>query len=172
MNTHTERKGGKAGRPARRLCAALLCLCLLAGLAPNMGTTAYAAGLALGTTVEFAGHEWYIIGTDNEADGGVTAPAGCYTLLAKDNDFDSTVFRPSSASGDDQVKYNGSELQNKILEIAEGFSEEDKSSIQPRTLTATDDNIAGDTVEDQYLWPISLEEGEKLDQSIKSFNAD
>ena len=157
----------------KRFLAALLCLCLLVGLVPGMGTTAFAASdHNIGDTVTFAGYDWYIIGTDNEADGGVTAPAGCYTLLAKDNDFDSTVFRPSSASGDDQVKYNGSELQNKILEIAEGFSEEDKSSIQPRTLTATDDNIAGDTVEDQYLWPISLEEGEKLDQSIKSFNAD
>ncbi|HIV88833.1 MAG TPA: hypothetical protein H9998_03810, partial [Candidatus Ruthenibacterium merdipullorum] len=173
MNTHTERKGGKAGRPARRLCAALLCLCLLAGLAPNMGTTAFAAGdYKIGDAVEFAGHEWYIIGTDEEADGGVTAPAGCYTLFAKDNDFDSTVFRPSSASGDDQVKYNGSELQNKILEIAEGFSEEDKSSIQTRDLTVADDNIYGLNAYDQLLWPISAEEGEKLDQSIKSFNAD
>lgn len=170
MNTHTERKGGKAGRPARRLCAALLCLCLLAGLAPNMGTTAFAAGdYKIGDTVNFAGYEWYIIGTPTE---GVTAPAGCYTLFAKDNDFDSTVFRPSSASGDDQVKYNGSELQNKILEIAEGFSEEDKSSIQTRDLTVADDNIYGLNAYDQLLWPISAEEGEKLDQSIKSFNAD
>ena len=92
MNTHTERKGGKAGRPARRLCAALLCLCLLAGLAPNIGTTAYAAGTAIGETVEFAGHEWYIIGTPTE---GVTAPSGCYTLFAKNNDFGFTVFRPT-----------------------------------------------------------------------------
>ena len=119
MNTHTERKGGKAGRPAMRLCAALLCLCLLAGLAPNMGTTAFAAGdYKIGDTVNFAGYEWYIIGTETE---GVTAPSGCYTLFAKNNDFGSTVFRPSSASGDDEVKYNGSELQNKGIEPSGRF---------------------------------------------------
>ena len=168
MNTHTERKGGKAGRPARRLCAALLCLCLLAGLAPNMGTMAYAAGLALGTTVEFAGHEWYIIGTPTE---GVTAPYGCYTLFAKNNDFGSTVFRPSSASGDEQHEYSGSELQQKMAEIAEGFSEEDKNNIQYRTLTVADDNISGLNAYFQLLWPISAEEGNKLDQSIRSFSA-
>ena len=67
----------------KRFFAALLCLCLLAGLAPNMGLTAQAAGTAIGQTVEFAGYQWYIIGTDEEADGGVTAPAGCYTLFAK-----------------------------------------------------------------------------------------
>ena len=168
MNTHTERKGGKAGRPARRLCAALLCLCLLAGLAPNIGTTAYAAGTAIGETVEFAGHEWYIIGTPTE---GVTAPSGCYTLFAKNNDFGFTVFRPISAPEDEQSEYSGSRLQEKMAEIAEGFSEEERSNIQPRTLTAASDNIAGDTVENQHLWPISAEEGNKLDQSIRSFSA-
>lgn len=169
MNTHTERKGGKAGRPARRLCAALLCLCLLAGLAPNIGTTAYAAGTAIGETVEFAGHEWYIIGTPTE---GVTAPSGCYTLFAKNNDFGSTTFRASTSSTDSTGNsYKGSDLQKKMEEIASGFSQEDRSNIQPRTLTATDDNIAGDTVENQYLWPISLEEGNEIDSSIKSFSA-
>ena len=67
----------------KRFFSALLCLCLLAGLVPNMGLTAQAAGAAIGQTVEFAGHEWYIIGTDDEADGGVTAPEGCYNPLCQ-----------------------------------------------------------------------------------------
>ena len=48
---------------------------------------------AIGDVVNFAGHEWYIIGTDDAADGGVIAPEGCYTLFAKNNDFGSSVFR-------------------------------------------------------------------------------
>ena len=39
----------------KRFFSALLCLCLLAGLVPNMGLTAQAAGAAIGQTVEFAG---------------------------------------------------------------------------------------------------------------------
>ena len=62
----------------RKFLAALLALSLLIGLVPGMGTTAQAAGAAIGETVEFAGHEWYIIGTPSE---GVTAPEGCYTSL-------------------------------------------------------------------------------------------
>lgn len=47
----------------RKFLAALLALSLLIGLVPGMGTTAQAAGAAIGQTVTFAGHEWYIIGT-------------------------------------------------------------------------------------------------------------
>lgn len=143
----------------KRLFAALLCLCLLAGLVPNMGLTAQAAGTAIGQTVEFAGHEWYIIGTDDEADGGVTAPDGCYTLFAKDNKFGSITFRASANREDSTAYYyKGSDLQKKMEEIANGFSEEERSNIQPRTLTVANDDIEGaesDTVENQYLWPLS-----------------
>ena len=44
----------------------------------------------IGDVVNFAGHEWYIIGDETE---GVIAPEGCYTLFAKNNDFGSTAFR-------------------------------------------------------------------------------
>ena len=49
------------------------------------------ASPVLGDTVSFAGYEWYIIGTG--LGGSVTAPAGCYTLFAKYDDFGSTAFR-------------------------------------------------------------------------------
>ena len=134
----------------RKFLAALLALSLLIGLVPGMGTTAQAAGAAIGQTVTFAGHEWYIIGTPSE---GVTAPAGCYTLFAKDNDFGSTTFR---AGGDRENNtanyYKGSDLQTKLAEIANGFSQEDSNNIVARD---TLDNISGDTVENQYLWPLS-----------------
>ena len=134
----------------KRFFSALLCLCLLIGLVPGAVTTAYAAWLPIGETVTFAGHEWYIIGTPTE---GVTAPDGCYTLFAKDNDFDSTTFR----AGADQYEsganiYKDSDLQKKMEDIANGFSEEDKANIVPRS---TFDYIAGDSPANQLLWPIS-----------------
>lgn len=84
----------------KRFFTVLLCLCMLAGLVPNMNIAPAADTPAYGIdeTVFFAGHKWYIIGTPTE---GVKAPAGCYTLLAKNNDFGSTTFR---AGGDTQKK--------------------------------------------------------------------
>ena len=144
MNTHTERKGGKAGRPARRLCAALLCLCLLAGLAPNMGTTAFAAGdYKIGDTVNFAGYEWYIIGTPTE---GVTAPAGCYTLFAKNNDFGTSNY-------DGLKDYATSNLHKAMEEIANKLPSDDKKNIVPRDSVGA----TGTPASDVLLWPLSTD---------------
>ena len=149
----------------KRFFSALLCLCLLIGLVPGAVTTAFAAGdYKIGDTVNFAGYEWYIIGTDEETDGGVTAPAGCYTLLAKNNEFGSTTFR---ASGDTRyiaiVYYKDSDLQEKMTEIANGFSQEDRNNIQTRTLKYGYDGILGYDVENQYLWPLSYDESKTVD---------
>lgn len=134
----------------RKFLAALLALSLLIGLVPGMSTTAQAAGAAIGQTVTFAGHEWYIIGTPSE---GVTAPAGCYTLFAKSNDFGSTTFRVGADRENSTANYyKDSDLQTKLTEIASGFSQEDRNNIVARD---TLDNISGDTVENQYLWPLS-----------------
>lgn len=98
----------------KRFLAALLCLCLLVGLVPGMGTTAFAASQHnIGDTVWFAGHVWYIIGTESE---GVTAPAGCYTLFAKNNDFGETQF-DSTNDG----LYRNSTLQKKWRKLQTGF---------------------------------------------------
>ena len=137
---------------------------------------------AIGDVVNFAGHEWYIIGTDDAADGGVTAPAGCYTLFAKNNDFGSTAFRTEENGGDLENStanhYKDSDLYNRMNEIANGFSEADKANIVPRTL----DNIAGDAVEEQLAWPIGMQdyvqsyagavsgEAAVIDQSIRAFD--
>ena len=91
---------------------------------------------AIGDVVNFAGHEWYIIGTDDAADGGVTAPEGCYTLFAKNNDFGSTAFRTEENGGDRENStanhYKDSDLYNRMNEIANGFSEAEKANIVPR----------------------------------------
>lgn len=151
----------------KRFLAALLCLCLLVGLVPGMGTTAFAAGsYNIGDTVTFAGHDWYIIGTESE---GVTAPSGCYTLFAKNNDFGSTAFRAGASNADSTANhYKDSDLQKKMEEIANGFSAEDKANIAARD---TLDDIAGDSPIGQLLWPISEAEGKRLeiDVSLRAF---
>lgn len=151
----------------KRFLAALLCLCLLVGLVPGMGTTAFAAGsYNIGDTVTFAGYDWYIIGTKSE---GVTAPEGYYTLFAKNNDFGSTAFRAGASNADSTANhYKDSDLQKKMEEIANGFSAEDKANIAARD---TLDDIAGDSPIGQLLWPISEAEGKRLeiDVSLRAF---
>ena len=128
---------------------------------------------AIGDVVNFAGHEWYIIGTDDAADGGVTAPAGCYTLFAKNNEFGSTAFRTEENGGDfgnnTANYYKDSDLQNKMEEIASSFFNEDKANIAVRN---TLDGIAGDSPANQFLWAISKAEWESIDQSVRAFPAD
>lgn len=142
----------------KRFLAALLCLCLLVGLVPGMGTTAFAASqYNIGDTVWFAGHEWYVIGTETD---GVTAPAGCYTLFAKNNDFGSTAF------GD--ANYKDSALCQEIGKIADSFSNEDKSNIVARN---TLDGILGESPTGQYLWPLSMDEVNSLNDAIKTFSS-
>ena len=136
------------------------------------------ASPVIGDTVSFAGHEWYIIGTGL---GGVTAPAGCYTLFAKNNDFGSSAFRANGGGKyiDGAYNYKDSDLYNKMNAIADEFSIEDKANIVAR---ATLDEIKGDPVTGQLLWPIGSEldktpissvggEAALIDQSIRQFDA-
>ena len=147
----------------KRFVAALLCLCLLVGLVPAMGTTTFAASTtdyAIGDTVEFGGYSWRIIGTETE---GVTAPEGCYTLLIADDVFGSTAFR-EGADGTEQTDnyYKDSDLQKAMEEIAADFSFVERQNIVPRDLTAANDEIAGPDVNDQYVWALSKTEAERL----------
>ena len=130
---------------------------------------------AIGDVVNFAGHEWYIIGDET---AGVTAPEGCYTLFAKNNDFGSTTFRAGADDTDSTANYyKDSDLQKAMNEIANGFSDAEKANIFPRTL----DNIAGDVVENQLVWPIGMQnsapgtggvngEAALINQSVRKFD--
>ena len=124
----------------------------------------------IGDVVNFAGHEWYIIGDETE---GVTAPAGCYTLFAKNNDFGSTAFRTEENGGDRENStanhYKDSDLYNRMNEIANGFSEAEKANIVSR---AELDNIQGDPVADQFLWPIGRNEASSLETTIRQFETE
>ena len=104
------------------LCTAMA---LVVGLPVSTAFAASTTSYSIGDTVEFAGYEWYIIGTETE---GVTAPSGCYTLFAKNDDFGSTAFRSGASSTDSTANYyKDSNLYNKMNEIANSFSTEDKA---------------------------------------------
>ena len=128
---------------------------------------------AIGDVVSFAGHEWYIIGTETE---GVTAPEGCYTLFAKNNDFGSTAFRTEANGGDMWNSlaycYKDSDLYNSLAEIANGLSDEEKANIVPRkTLDDIMLKMTNDVVADQLLWPIGANEANNIDLSLRQFDA-
>lgn len=151
----------------KRFFSALLCLCLLIGLVPGAVTTAFAADTYnIGETVTFAGHEWYIIGTESD---GVKAPSGCYTLLAKNNDFGSTAFRAGIDNTDSTANhYKDSDLQKKMEEIANSSLSAYKGDIVARD---TLDDIAGDAVSNQLVWPISITELDSIDETPRKFPA-
>ena len=125
------------------------------------------ASPVIGDTVSFAGHEWYIIGTGL---GGVTAPEGCYTLFAKNNDFGSSAFRAGADDEDSTANhYKDSDLQKKMEEIANSSLSAYQDDIVARD---TLDDIAGDAVNDQLLWPISITEMNSIDETLRRFPAD
>lgn len=144
-----------------RILPLLLCLCLVLSMLPAMKLTASAAGTtdyAIGDIVEFAGYDWYIIGTESD---GVKAPSGCYTLFAKNNGFGDTAFGNS-------IDYKDSTLQQKMEEIANDTLSAYKNSIVART---TLDGISGESPTDQLLWPLSKGEVEILDSSMQKYGS-
>ena len=149
-------------RLAVLLVGMLFVLCTAMALVVGMpASTAFAASTtsySIGDTVEFAGYEWYVIGTETE---GVTAPSGCYTLFAKNDDFGSSVF------GD--YRYQNSTLCQEVGKIADSFSSYVKVNIVARE---TLDGISGNSPTNQYLWPLSVDELNSLNDNIKEFTVD
>ena len=143
---------------------AALCLSLFpVGTAPAL---AESTDYSVGDTVRFATHDWYIIGTPTE---GVIAPEGCYTLLAKDDDFGPIDFRATEDSTQSAAKnYKDSDLQKKMEEIASEFSDKNRENIVPRE---TLDNISGDSPADQLLWPLSSVEYYSLSSDLRAFDS-
>ena len=98
--------------------------------------------------MNFAGYEWYIIGTETE---GVTAPAGCYTLFAKDNDFGTSNY-------DGLKDYGTSNLAKAMEEIANKLPSDDKENIVSRESLG-------------YLWPLSPSVFYAVDESMINIDA-
>ena len=144
------------------LVGMLFVLCTAMALAVGMpASTAFAASTtsySIGDTVGFVGYEWYIIGTETE---GVTAPSGCYTLFAKNDEFGISTF--------DNINYKDSSLCQSIGAISGDFSSPYLANIVPRD---TFDGISGASPTNQYLWALSRDEAQSLDVSLRSFATD
>jgi uncharacterized repeat protein (TIGR02543 family) len=137
------------------------------------------------TTIEYCGYKWNVVGINSgtgekvgigtggdTANDGTGLPAGNVTLLLdKSNTIVGTnSFNPNTGGNDNY--YNGSNLQTVMNGIYTGFSCSEKSDITPRTLTGessgffggsyNDDHIAGTTIENQSLWPLSVAEANQF----------
>jgi hypothetical protein len=150
------------------------------------------------SVVGFAGQEWWVIGDSNS--GVYQQPDGITLLLkSSENPYGSVAYRYGSTSGpfdnstfyDDMYKwyyannpsgempwvtpneYRGSTLQQKMEAIAGDFSAKEQALINARTLSASDDvnnQIVGDDVPDQKLWPLSTDEWMAIDDNtVRSF---
>lgn len=137
------------------LCTAMA---LVVGLPASTAFAASTTSYSIGDTVEFVGYEWYIIGTETE---GVTAPSGCYTLFAKNDDFGSSFYNETDA-----VDYKDSALCQSIGTISGDFSSPYLANIVPRD---TFDGISGASPTNQYLWALSYAETKSLDESLRKF---
>ncbi|MFV0529130.1 MAG: hypothetical protein ACK5MN_10480 [Lachnospiraceae bacterium] len=113
--------------------------------------------MALGdTTVEnstilgYGGYQWYVVGLGDE---GINASddAAALTLFSSEPDFGKSVF-----SDLDTSVYAGSVLQAKMERIYEQLPLAESSMILPRVLSDTADKKP---VKNQYIWPLSYEEG-------------
>jgi uncharacterized protein YjdB len=132
------------------------------------------------TTVTYGGKKWDIIGWNNgTASNGVSGPNNSVTLLLNRDSYqgftESRVYFNESTSTN---TYKNSDLQTAMNNDAEELSTIE--GIIARTLTGgsetgvsytnyNPDNIAGDTVEDQKLWPLSIAEVSQLKVSERYF---
>lgn len=168
-----------------------------------MPTSALAAGIQAGTptftlssgnntsTVAFAGHKWWVIGYNGK---GVNPVANAITLLAKDDDFGTSAFRTGSLSPFENSKasthnsvtyyfagtswtrpheYAGSTLQQKMVEIANGFDSRESALIKARDLTSDNYYMRGPAVANQKLWPLSARESSGIgDDTVRSYRSE
>ncbi|MDR0854676.1 MAG: leucine-rich repeat protein [Clostridiales Family XIII bacterium] len=101
---------------------------------PDDGSKPHPAGPNLGdsTIVNFAGHEWIVIGWDGN---GVAAAADTATLLLS-NATEESIFSDKSS------EYNESTLQTSINSFYTAFPEKEKATtiVKPRTLSGDSGN--------------------------------
>jgi hypothetical protein len=166
------------GRIIAILLALVLCVALMPPRASALGMqTPQPADIQRNTTVVgFAGHQWYVIGFN---DDGVysTLNEKAVTLLLKDSGtpdtaiafrnggddptghpswvlYNGTYYEPTFTQPSD---YNDSTLQKRTALFANSITGKEQDLFTLRTLTASD-GINGIAVEDQKMWPLSFQE--------------
>ena len=148
------------------------------------------------TQINFAGHEWVVIGnagTDiytNGTYGGASQPTDSVTLLLKNGDvgFGNSAFRAYvSGSGYEGTysnpnDYNDSTLQERLVEIANNLPAKEQGLINERTLQPVGDGFAdsltelnegdginGVAVNGQKLWALSYPEWNAIGIAVRSW---
>jgi hypothetical protein len=143
----------------------------------------YSSPNANATKVEYGGETWDVIGYNNNGTtNGISGPTDTATLLldyGSYHDRQASYFSQSSNSNN----YSGSDLQTAMNNYYNNVLTGDKSGIQPRNLTGgsglskevngyNSDTVAGSEVDNQYLWPLSLNEASQLKASVRSFESE
>ncbi len=136
-----------------------------AGVLSEKVNTGDAAKVCFGNN---GGYAWRVVGYNGESpsiplsEGG----EGKITLLADDNIDPLTLFNPD---GNDNNHYKDSLLMTSINNIGNYLSPEEIGAVVKRTLKngGGEDFIAGEQVDDQVLWPLSLKEVKALDESLR-----
>lgn len=126
-------------------------------------------------TVRMGGKAWRVIGYDGW--GAVKYYDGTATLISKDN-ISNLMFNESANN-----HYSVSNLKGNIDALTGtngSFSDAEKAAIRPRTLeggsgnqgtdTYDSNKIAGDSVENALLWPLSVAEANGLDEDLRKLS--
>lgn len=118
-------------------------------------------GVTNGSTVYFAGNEWFVIGLNGQ---GVNSENRTMTLLSRKNLIAAGAFGPNN-------QYGASDLKNRMEAYYNGLPAAEQALILPREL---DDVRVGNTspatlTGDHYIWPLSMTEANSLtDDSIRA----
>ena len=160
----------------KRLLSLLLCAALLLTLAPAVALAADAEmqnGLPTfdvntdsATVVGFGGRQWVVIGYDGS---GVASTSGTLTLLLAGSETPTTTAFNSSIMIND---YAGSTLQSVLDAQFAALGDGEKAVISGRTLTgggsdSDPDKIAGSDVSDAKFWPLSYNEANTVNSSLR-----
>ena len=156
------------------LAAMLLCLAPAAALAVDMqaGTPTFTVNTASPTIVGFGGKQWAVIGHNLS---GVASTSGTLTLLLA---YDQS-YRAFSSSASNE--YSGSTLQTEMNTAHSGLLAEEQGLVAVRNLTGgsgnygslgyNDDNIAGTPVSNAGFWPLSVNEANLVNGTLREFTS-
>jgi len=142
------------------------------------GTPAFAVNTAYPTIVGFGGRQWSVIGYNGY---GVASTTGTLTLLAIErtntSQFSNKPMDDPDDYDDDGNHYSNSDLAYNMRLAYEDIPSKEQGLVSGRTLTGgnsnrgqpgyNDNNIAGADVTDAKFWPLSVNEFNSINTSLR-----
>ena len=113
------------------------------------------------SVVSLSGVKYYIVGNSNE---GVYPVDDSITLFRKDSSNNVTTFGYNT-------NYSDSYLIGNLAFIANNMNDFERKNINIRNFDPSLDNFSGNTIYNQYLWVLSSEEFNKLEQEVKNYDS-